>query len=79
MAFSVKDDATDAAVRRLAELKQKTLTDTIREAVEIEYARTIGEVPLLERLRSIGDAYAAYPKTGDQANKAFFDDLSGDP
>jgi hypothetical protein len=64
------------AVRRPAELKQKNLTDTIREAVEKECARMIGEVQLLERLRFIGDAYAAHPKTGDQADKPFFDDLS---
>jgi antitoxin VapB len=74
MAFSVKDEATDAAVRRLAELKHKSLTDTIREAVEKEYARTVGEVPLLDRLRAIGGSFATYPKTGQKADKAFFDD-----
>jgi antitoxin VapB len=78
MAFSVKDGATDAAVRRLAALKQRNLTDTIREAVEHEYARMVGKIPLLERLRAIGDAFATYPKTGDKADKPFFDDLAGD-
>jgi hypothetical protein len=34
MAFHVKDDATDKAVRRLAQLQGKTLTETIRDAVE---------------------------------------------
>jgi antitoxin VapB len=45
MAFHVKDAATDAAVRRLAKLKGKTLTETIREAVEHEYARTRSGIP----------------------------------
>jgi hypothetical protein len=34
MAFQVKDEATDQAVRRLAQLRRKTLIGTIREAVE---------------------------------------------
>ena len=37
MAFHVRDRATDAAVRRLARLTGKTLTETIREAVEREF------------------------------------------
>ncbi|WP_368855728.1 type II toxin-antitoxin system VapB family antitoxin, partial [Proteus mirabilis] len=45
MAFSVKDEATDAAVRKLASLKGKGLTDVIREACENEFARTRGSVP----------------------------------
>ena len=77
MAFSVKDEATDAAVRRLAKLKQKGLTETIREAVENEYHRVTGTAPLVERLRAIGDRYARYPKTGLKADKAFFDEEGG--
>jgi len=49
MAFHVKDEATDKAVRRLAKLKRKTLTATIREAVEHEYERVRSEIPLIER------------------------------
>lgn len=37
MAFHVRDAATDEAVRRLAKLKGKSLTATIREAVEKEF------------------------------------------
>ena len=77
MSFSVKDEATDAAVRRLAKLKQKSLTETIREAVENEYCRATGTVPLVERLRTIGDRYARYSKTGLKADKAFFDEEGG--
>jgi antitoxin VapB len=78
MAFSVKDEATDNAVRRLAKLKSKSLTDTIREAVEHEYQRARGEVPLTERLERLSERYRAFPVSGVQADKAFFDDLSGD-
>ena len=36
MSFYVKDPATDKAVRKLAKLKGKTLTEAIRDAVEKE-------------------------------------------
>ena len=35
----LRDAATDRAVRRLAKLKRKTLTETIREACQHEYER----------------------------------------
>jgi antitoxin VapB len=78
MAFSVKSKAADAAVRRLANLKNKTITDTIYEAVENEYRRAKGEVPLIERLEALANRYRTFPETGLAADKAFFDDLSGD-
>ena len=79
MALHVKDEATDKAVRRLARLKRKTLTETIREAVEHEYERVRSEIPLLERLKPIQDQFAALSKPGGlPADKEFFDELSGD-
>jgi antitoxin VapB len=79
MAFHVKDPATDAAVRKLAALKGATLTQTIRQAVENEYARARAGTPLLERLRSVQAEFASLSRPGCQpADKAFFDGLSGD-
>jgi antitoxin VapB len=80
MTFYVKDPATDKAVRRLAKLKGKTLTETIREAVENEYRKEKdrAKLPLRERIKPIQDRLAAYPRTGLEADKAFFDELSGD-
>jgi antitoxin VapB len=79
MAFHVKDRATDQAVRRLAQLKRKTLTETIREAVEHEYQRERAQVPLIERLRTVQERFAAISRPGGlPADKSFFDELSGD-
>jgi antitoxin VapB len=79
MAFHVRDEITDQAVRRLAKLKGKTLTDTIRESVEHEYERERARVPLIERLKPIQNHFASLSRPGGQpADKAFFDDLSGD-
>jgi antitoxin VapB len=77
MAFSVKSKAADAAVRRLAKLKNKTITETIHEAVENEYRRSQREKPLIERLETLAHRYRVFPETGLTADKAFFDDLSG--
>ncbi|MGH7154376.1 MAG: type II toxin-antitoxin system VapB family antitoxin [Acetobacteraceae bacterium] len=79
MAFHVKDAATDQAVRRLARIKRKSLTETIREAVEREYARERAGIPLSERLKPVQDQFAALSRAGGRpADKAFFDELSGD-
>lgn len=79
MAFHVRDEATDVAVRRLAKLKRKTLTETIREACEREYERETGEDAFIEGIRAIQREYAALgPRTGLAADKAFYDELSGE-
>jgi antitoxin VapB len=78
MAFHIRDTATDSAVRRLARLKGKSLTETVREAVEREYAAISETPPLLERLRSIQSDFVSLKRPGGRpADKAFFDDLSG--
>ncbi|HVT23081.1 MAG TPA: type II toxin-antitoxin system VapB family antitoxin [Rhizomicrobium sp.] len=79
MAFHVKDPATDQAVRRLAKIKGKSLTETIREAVESEYEREREKIPFLERVKALQDEVARLSKPGGlPADKAFFDELSGD-
>jgi hypothetical protein len=59
MAFHVNGRATDQAVRRLAQLKGETLTETIREAVEHKYQRERAQVPLIERPRRIQERFVA--------------------
>jgi antitoxin VapB len=79
MAFHVRDEATDEAVRRLAKLKKKTLTATIREAIEKEYARECGGDSFTERIKAIQDWVDAHSKPGGlPAAKAFYDELSGE-
>ena len=76
MAFHIKDPATDAAVRRLAAERGMSLTAAVREAVENELKRC--RRPLVERIDEITKEYRSYPVTGLTADKAFFDELSGD-
>jgi antitoxin VapB len=77
MSFYVKDPATDKAVRKLAKIKGKTLTETIREAVEKELKAEWRET-LPQRLEAIAERFSKLPRSGLQADKAFFDELSGD-
>lgn len=79
MSFHVRDPETDRAVRRLARLKGKTLTETIREAVEHEYAAVTEQPPLLEKVGAIQEEFRRLRRPGGlPADKAFFDALSGD-
>lgn len=79
MAFHIRDEATDQAVRKLAHLKGKSLTATIREAVENEYQRERQKKPLSERLEELRKWIDARSKPGGlPADKAFFDELSGE-
>lgn len=81
MPFHVRDRATDVAVRQLAALKGKTLTATIREAVENEYKRECEQrkMPLWERLQPLHEWVRANSKgPGLPADKAFYDELSGE-
>lgn len=79
MAFHVSDPATDAAVRRLAKLKGKTLTATIREAVEKEYERERDQrkLPLWERLKPLHEWVRAHSGPNPlPVDKSFYDELS---
>ena len=80
MTFYVKDPATDKAVRKLAKLRGKTLTETIREAVEkaLDEQKREKRLTFLERIKPIQERIAKYPNTGLEADKVFYDELSGD-
>jgi antitoxin VapB len=78
MTLSIRDAATDRLVRALAKRKGIGLTDAVRLAVGNELDRLDQEQPLRERVAAIRRAILARGRTGERADKAFFDDLSGD-
>lgn len=78
MAFHVRDRQTDAMVRELARKRQVGLTDAIKLAVGAELRRDLQATPMLERIRAVRAEVASRRKTGLKADKAFFDELSGD-
>ena len=78
MAIHVRDAETDALVRKLAAKKGMGLTEAIREAVRSELGREEEKVSLWERTADIRAEIKSWPSTGLNADKAFFDSLSGE-
>jgi antitoxin VapB len=78
MAFHIRDPETDTLVRAFAAQERVGLTEAVKLAVKRELERGRRRVPLRERVRPIQARIAAAPDTGLRADKAFFDELSGD-
>jgi len=79
MAFHVRDPETDRVVRKLASVRGTTLTETIRDACEAQLKDVHPDRPnagLRERLQPLLDEMATYPRTGLEADKAFYDSLN---
>ena len=79
MAFHVRDPEADALVRALARDSGLGITEAIKVAVLEKIERDRQAKPMLERIQEIQDEIARWPRTGLKADKAFFDELSGDP
>ena len=77
MTLSIRDKTTDKLVRVLAQKKQLGLTEAVRLAVTNELDRMEHEAPRRERIAAIRRTIIARGRTGEVADKAFFDDLSG--
>ncbi len=78
MPLYIKDDETASLVGELAAQMNTTKQDAVKSAVKMELARLSDQRSFDERLR---DFYKRFPKpvpTGLKADKAFFDDLSGE-
>ena len=80
MAFHIKNPETDRLARRVAALKRVGLTEAVHSALEHELEREQGLPSLVDRIVEFSKRARALgnPKKGKPADKAFFDDLSGD-
>jgi antitoxin VapB len=78
MPLYIRDDATAALVAKLAKERGITKQDAVRLAVMAELERARDAKPLRERIRAWREANPFPPPTGLKADKAFFDDLSGE-
>jgi antitoxin VapB len=63
---------------KLAAVRRSTKTEAVLTALENELAGIEREKSLAERIKPIQERIAAVPLTGLEADKDFFDDLSGD-
>ena len=78
MPFHIRDTQTDTLVRRLAIQKGVSLTEAVKIAASNELQRIEEQKrPLHERIAAIQKRALALLPTGEVADKAFFDELSG--
>ncbi|WP_062208542.1 type II toxin-antitoxin system VapB family antitoxin [Aureimonas sp. AU12] len=80
MSLLIEDAETVATIRRLADRDGRTPEDVVRQAVKAAavVAADHAPIPLRQRFQAIGDEWAKVEKTGEKADKAFFDSLGGD-
>jgi antitoxin VapB len=78
MPFHIRDPETDTLVRELARRQGCGLTEAVKSAVAEKLDRAAPALPMLDAIAEIQREIAFWPKTGLKADKAFFDDLSGD-
>lgn len=78
MPLYIKDDATAALVATLAKAKGVTKSEAVRAAVKAKLDRLEPKIPLRDRLAALRARHPLPAPTGLDADKAFFDELSGD-
>lgn len=77
MPLYIKDDLTAQLVAQLAKLRGVSKQDAVKLAVRAELDRAEEAIPLCDRFAALRAAHLLPPNTGEAADKAFFDGLSG--
>ena len=77
MPLNIRNEAVNELAKRLAVRKRMNKTEAVRVALEHELQRLDEAIPLRERLRALQSRVMSRPATGLEADKAFYDELSG--
>jgi antitoxin VapB len=78
MPLYIKDDTTARLVGEFAKLRGVSKQDAVKIAIQAELDRAAKAIPLRDRFAALRQAHPLPPPTGNVADKAFFDDLSGE-
>lgn len=78
MPLYIKDDETAELVAKLAAQRGTTKQEAVRQAVVTALGYQDETVPMRERIARWRAANPLPPATGLKADKAFFDELSGE-
>jgi antitoxin VapB len=78
MPLYIKDDMTARLVAQFAKLRGVSKQDAVKIAIQAELDRAREAIPLRDRFAALRQAHKLPPATGNVADKAFFDDLSGE-
>jgi antitoxin VapB len=77
MVIHIKDAGTDALVRELAKRRGIGITAAIKEAVEEALRVDEPKTSLWDRTADLRAKLDTYPRTGEVADKRFYDSLWG--
>ena len=78
MPLYIKSDEVAKLVERFATMKGVSKQEAVKIDVQAALDRLKVSIPLREKFAALRAAHPLPPPTGDLADKAFFDDLSGD-
>ena len=78
MPLNIRSEEVNQLAEKLATRKRMNKTEVVKQALENELRRLDEALPLRERLRPLQDRVLARPATGLEADKTFYDDLSGE-
>lgn len=79
MPLNIRSEEVNRLAEKVAALAKVSKTEAVRIALAHEVERLEGKPSLLERMRPARTRIARHPDTGLDADKAFFDDLNGEP
>ena len=75
----IRSEIVNQLPELLAARRQVNKTDAVRIALQNELRRLDEAVPLRDRVRLLQERVLSRPATGMEADKAFYDELSGNP
>jgi antitoxin VapB len=76
MPLNIRSDEVNALAEKLAGQRRVTKTEAVRQALQEAVQRENDNVPFMERIKVIQARFAASPKSGLEADKAFYDSLN---
>jgi antitoxin VapB len=77
MPLNIRSEDVNRLAEKLAARTHTSKTDAVKLALMNELHRLDEAIPLRDRLRPLQDRIAARPATGLEADKEFYDELSG--
>jgi antitoxin VapB len=78
MATYIKDDHTSELITELARRRGLTKQEAVKRAVQADLASDPAPMSFMDRLEKFWAEHPVPPPTGEVADKAFFDELSGE-
>ncbi|MGA8761119.1 MAG: type II toxin-antitoxin system VapB family antitoxin [Stellaceae bacterium] len=77
MPLNIRREIVNQLAEQLAARRQVNKTEAVRIALQNELRRLDEAVPLRDRVRPLQERVLSRPATGLEADKAFYDEISG--